>query len=144
VAGKSKYGVRRTIKVLLDLVTVMFLKRYHTKPIYVFGGLAFLMASIGSLLCAVVLWQKFGQGAWVHRNPLFIIAAICFVASIQLLVTGVVAEMLTRTYFESQKKTAYTIESLHGFASETPARATTQEGSPLPPPAASGGSPLRA
>ncbi len=131
IAGKSKYGLKRTVKVLLDLVTVMFLKRYHTKPIYIFGGLGFLMAMAGFILCAVVAWQKFALDAWVHRNPLFIIAAICFVASIQLLLTGVVAEMVTRTYFESQRKTAYSVERTIGFAPEPP---RVEHPATLPPP----------
>jgi glycosyltransferase involved in cell wall biosynthesis len=77
-AGRSKYGLGRTLRVLLDLCTVWFLRRYQTKPIYVFGGLGALMAAAGTILCGIVLVQKFELGVWVHRNPLFSIAVMCF------------------------------------------------------------------
>jgi glycosyltransferase involved in cell wall biosynthesis len=118
VAGTTKYGLARTVKVLLDLVTVMFMRRYQTKPIYVFGGLAVLMAMAGVTLSGIVLFEKFSDGSWVHRNPLFLIAITCFLMAMQSLGTGILAELLVRTYFESQDKTPYTIASRAGFESE--------------------------
>lgn len=123
-AGVSKYGLRRTFKVLLDLTTIWFMRRYQTKPIYVFGGLGMSMGGLGVLCCAVVLYEKIHEGVWVHRNPLFLIGIMCFLMGMQFLGTGVLAELIMRTYFESQNKTAYTIAERVGFPkkNEEPAR----------------------
>jgi glycosyltransferase involved in cell wall biosynthesis len=114
-AGKSKYGLRRTIKVLLDLTTVWFMRRYLTKPIYVFGTLGALMLLAGSGLSVYVLYEKFADGIWAHRNPLLLIAITCFLMGTQSIGTGILAELIVRTYYESQGKTAYTIASRVGF-----------------------------
>jgi glycosyltransferase involved in cell wall biosynthesis len=114
-AGVSKYGVRRTIKVMLDLVTVLFMRRYQTKPIYVFGGLGMMMLFVGSCSAAYVLWEKWNEGIWVHRNPLFILAVMFTLVGVQLLVTGLIAELVIRTYYESQGKRAYVVASRAGF-----------------------------
>jgi glycosyltransferase involved in cell wall biosynthesis len=118
VAGVSKYGLRRTVKVLLDLTTVWFMRRYQTKPIYVFGGIGVMMLMAGSVLSGVVLYEKFADGSWVHRNPLFMIAITCFLMGVQSIGIGILAELIVRTYFESQGKTAYTIASRAGFSRE--------------------------
>ncbi len=114
-AGVSKYGIQRTVKVLLDLMTVSFLRGYHSKPIYVFGTLGMLMFAAGVFLSGFVLWEKYDQGAWVHRNPLFMVAIMLFLMAFQFVGTGILAEVIVRTYFESQDKTAYTIASRAGF-----------------------------
>jgi glycosyltransferase involved in cell wall biosynthesis len=108
-SGRSKYGLGRTLRVLLDLCTVWFLKRYQTKPIYVFGGIGAVMAFAGVVLCAIVLVEKFQLGVWVHRNPLFSIAVMCFLMAMQFIGAGLLAEMIVRTYFESQGKPSYSI-----------------------------------
>jgi glycosyltransferase involved in cell wall biosynthesis len=118
VAGHTKYGLARTIKVLLDLTTVWFMRRYQTKPIYVFGGLGVLMVFVGMTISGVVLYEKFADGTWVHRNPLFLIAITCLLMGMQSVGTGILAELLVRTYFESQSKTPYTIASRAGFEQE--------------------------
>jgi glycosyltransferase involved in cell wall biosynthesis len=115
VAGKSKYGLKRTVKVLLDLTTIWFMRRYQTKPLYVFGGLGLLAFMLGGALSVLVLWEKYSQQAWVHRNPMFILAITCFLAGVQLVGMGLVAELLMRTYFEAQGKTAYRISARAGF-----------------------------
>jgi glycosyltransferase involved in cell wall biosynthesis len=114
-AGVSKYGIQRTVKVLLDLMTVSFLRGYHSKPIYVFGTIGMGMFGFGAFLSAVVLWEKYDQGVWVHRNPLFMVAIMLFLMAFQFVGTGILAEVIVRTYFESQDKTAYTIASRAGF-----------------------------
>lgn len=117
-AGVSKYGLRRTFKVILDLTTVLFLRRYQTKPIYVFGGLGMLMFAASAVLCALVLWEKFADGVWVHRNPLFVIAAMAALVAVQLIGTGIIAELIIRTYYESQDKRTYSIAGRAGFDRE--------------------------
>jgi glycosyltransferase involved in cell wall biosynthesis len=115
VAGQSKYGILRTIKVMLDMTTIWFMRRYQTKPIYVFGGLGVLMVLAGFALSAFVLYEKIAEGAWVHRNPLFLIAVTCFLMGVQSIGTGILAELIVRSHFESQRKTAYSIASRVGF-----------------------------
>jgi glycosyltransferase involved in cell wall biosynthesis len=114
-SGRSKYGLARTVRVLLDLCTVWFLKRYQTKPIYVFGGIGAVMALAGAVLCGVVLVEKFQLGVWVHRNPLFLIAIMCFLMAMQFIGAGLLAEMIVRTYFESQGKPSYSIAARLNF-----------------------------
>jgi glycosyltransferase involved in cell wall biosynthesis len=117
-AGTSKYGLKRTVKVVLDLMTVIFMRRYQTKPIYVFGGLGLGMGMLSAILAGVVLWEKIQEGVWVHRNPLFILAAVAALVGIQLIATGIVAELIIRTYYESQGKRAYSIRGRAGFGDE--------------------------
>jgi glycosyltransferase involved in cell wall biosynthesis len=118
-AGSSKYGLRRTVKVVLDLLTVVFLRRYQTKPIYIFGGLGFAMMALGFAVSGFVLWEKLRDGVWVHRNPLFILAVMAVLVGVQLLATGIIAELIIRTYYESQGKRAYSISASAGFDDET-------------------------
>jgi glycosyltransferase involved in cell wall biosynthesis len=118
-AGTSKYGLRRTVKVVLDLLTVVFLRRYQTKPIYMFGGLGIAMMGLGVAISGFVLWEKLRDGVWVHRNPLFILAVMAFLVGVQLLATGIIAELIIRTYYESQGKRAYSISASAGFDDES-------------------------
>lgn len=110
IHGTSKYSLTRTFKVVLDLATVWYFMNYHTKPIYVFGGLS-LASLFGSfLLSTYVLYEKYFEGIFVHRNPLFVIAIVLLVLSILFLVIGLLAEVLVRTYFESQGKRPYSFK----------------------------------
>ncbi len=126
IAGESKYGLSRAFRVLLDLCTVWFLKRYQTKPIYIFGGIGALMAFAGTVLCAIVLVEKFQMGVWVHRNPLFLIAIMCFLMAMQFIGAGLLAEMIVRTYFESQGKPQYTIAARMGWERDNERRSHSQ------------------
>jgi len=117
-AGRSKYGLQRTVKVVLDLMTVIFMRRYQTKPIYVFGGLGLGMMLLSVAMAGFVLWEKLHEGVWVHRNPLFILAVVAALIGVQLLATGIVAELIIRTYYESQDKRAYSIKGRAGFGDE--------------------------
>jgi len=117
-AGTSKYGLKRTLKVLLDLMTVVFMRRYQAKPIYVFGSLGLGMMFASAVMAGVVLWEKMKEGVWVHRNPLFILAVVAALVGVQLLATGIVAELIIRTYYESQGKRAYSIKGRAGFGDE--------------------------
>ncbi|HLY21609.1 MAG TPA: glycosyltransferase family 2 protein [bacterium] len=107
--GRSKYGMARTMKVLLDLLTTKFLSNYVTKPIYLFGGSGLGLAFIGFLLTAVVAVEKIFYGIWVHRNPLAWIAGFSFVSALQLMLMGLLAEMTVRIYHESQRKPTYLV-----------------------------------
>ena len=106
--GTSKYGIGRTLKVLLDLLTVKFLGSYATKPIYVFGGLgliSFLLAfAIGAF---VVVRRIFFEGQWI--SPMILLMAIFAIMAAQFILMGLIAELLMRTYHESQNKVPYVI-----------------------------------
>ena len=114
-AGRSKYGLTRVFKVLLDLLTVWFMQGYHTKPIYVFGGAGLGLGVASVAVSGVVLYQKLAHGVWVHRNPLFTLSMMLSVVSVQFLALGLLAEIVVRTYFESQHKAAYLIGDTIGF-----------------------------
>lgn len=107
--GRSKYGIARTLKVILDLFTTKFLSSYVTKPIYVFGGSGLALGFVGLLLTGVVASQKIFYGIWVHRNPLAWIAGFSFVSALQLMLMGLLAEMIVRIYHESQDKPTYVV-----------------------------------
>ncbi|MDX2054533.1 MAG: glycosyltransferase family 2 protein [Polyangiaceae bacterium] len=115
-AGTSKYGLGRTIKVMLDLLTVWFFRSFQTKPIYVFGGAGVGLLGGGALLAGIVLYQKFAYATWVHRNPLFMISVMCVLMASQLIGLGLLAEIMMRTYFESQAKYAYPIANTWGIS----------------------------
>src|SRR5262249_18439108 len=110
--GKSKYGIGRTFKVLLDLATLKFLSGYVTKPIYVFGGWGLALAVSGTILTAVVAVQKPGYGTFVHRIPLAWSAGLCFMPPLQFLLMGLLAELIVRPYHESQGKSIYVIRQV--------------------------------
>ncbi len=115
VSGKSKYGITRTFKVILDLITVWFMQSYRSKPIYVFGGIGLLLLNCGFFSSLWILYQKFELGIWVHKNPLFSLAVMFIVLGVQFLGMGLIAEMIIRTYFESLNKYTYSIASFVGF-----------------------------
>jgi dolichol-phosphate mannosyltransferase len=113
--GKSKYGLSRTLKVVFDLMTIKFMASYHTKPIYVFGSsgmLAFVM-SLFSGLYAVYL--KLTHQADFVQTPLPILSVVMFAVGVQFLLMGLLAEMLVRTYHESQAKAIYAVRERLGF-----------------------------
>jgi glycosyltransferase involved in cell wall biosynthesis len=114
-AGRSKYGARRVIKVMLDLSTVWFMRRYHSKPIYVFGGAGLFMLLLAAATSAYVLWEKYEEGAWVHRNPMFLIAVLFALIGVQFVGIGILAEIIVRIYFEQQGKRPYSIADRSGF-----------------------------
>jgi glycosyltransferase involved in cell wall biosynthesis len=118
VAGHSKYGLLRTVKVMLDTTTIWFMRKYQTKPIYVFGGLGALMLAAAALMSGLVLYEKIADGVWVHRNPLFLIAVTSALIGMQSVGTGILAELIVRTHVESQRKTSYAIASRVGFPPE--------------------------
>jgi glycosyltransferase involved in cell wall biosynthesis len=111
-AGVAKYGLARTWKVLLDLITVSFLGSFSTKPIYVFGGLGMASALGAVVVGAVVLYQKFAQNFPMNRNPFLILTAVLLIATIQFILMGLLAELLVRTYHESQDRPTYVIKEI--------------------------------
>lgn len=115
VSGRSKYGYSRILKLILDLITIKFLSAYGTKPAYVFGTFGILSIAVSILLMFVVLYHKFILDVFVHRNPLFIIASFLLMLGIQFLLMGLLAELIVRTYFESQKKPIYELKDVKDY-----------------------------
>ena len=113
--GQSKYGLERIFKVLLDLLVVKFLSGYLTKPIYVFGGFGFLafFLSFLSLLWALVL--KFFFATSLIQTPLPLFAGLCFLLGCMCILMGLLAEVMSRTYFESQRGRPYSIREKINF-----------------------------
>jgi glycosyltransferase involved in cell wall biosynthesis len=119
--GRSKYGLERVIKVLLDLIVVKFLTSYLTKPIYIFGGFGMLNIALATLaIAAAVVFKVVPQdnpwGPGWHKDfvetPLPVAAVGLLLLGIQMILIGLLAEMLMRTYYESQGKRAYVISSI--------------------------------
>jgi glycosyltransferase involved in cell wall biosynthesis len=120
--GKSKYGISRTVKVVFDLMTIKFMAEYHTKPIYVFGMFGMIAFLLSILSGIYALFLKFAgylgfenyQADFV-QTPLPIIAIVMLAISVQFILMGLLAEMLVRTYHESQDKTIYAVREKIGF-----------------------------
>lgn len=113
--GRSKYGLFRVFKVILDLITVKFMNHFTTKPIYLFGGLGFLSVFASFAALAALIWLKLATGVSMIQSPLLHLSALLFTLGVQLVMLGLVAEMLVRTYFESQGKSTYTVARLVNF-----------------------------
>lgn len=113
-AGQSKYGLSRTIKVVFDLVTIKFMASYMTKPIYVFGWagvLAFAISVFSAVFACLMKFASWPKHADFIQTPLPVLAMVMLVLGIQLFLMGLIAEMLVRTYHESQNKPIYTVKT---------------------------------
>lgn len=110
--GRTKYGLNRTFKVILDLITIKFLASFSTKPIYVFGGIG-VMCLIASVLSAiVVVLMKVLQDYSMNRNPLLIVSLVLIPTAVQFILMGLLAEIMVRTYHESQDRPIYVIDKI--------------------------------
>lgn len=113
--GKAKYGLERTLKVILDLFTVKFLTSYAKKPIYLFGGAGLLLGGFGALLLVYLFIRRIFFLVSVFESPLFIIAVMITIMGFQSVLMGLIAELLARTYHESQDKLTYTVRRSINF-----------------------------
>src|SRR5262249_37643960 len=100
--GTSKYGIERTLKVVLDLLTLKFLNSYSPKPSYLFGGLGFGCWALGLVALAWAVIERVVSDTRINRNPMFTIGLILGVMGLQFLLMGLLAEMMIRIYHESQ------------------------------------------
>lgn len=113
IHGSTKYGISRTLKVVLDLITVKFLGSFSTKPLHIFGGIGILSLT-ASFFCGIcVTFQKFFRDMDVSGNPLFLLTVLFMMMSVQFLLMGLLAEMMARTYHESQDKPTYILRTIH-------------------------------
>ncbi len=111
IHGVSKYGIGRTFKVISDLLLMLFFQKYGTKPMHLFGTLGFGMFSIGAIIdFYLFLLKLFGQD--IGSRPLLILGVMLTLGGIQLITTGFLAEIMMRTYYESQNKKPYVIKEI--------------------------------
>ena len=107
--GKTKYGLDRTFKVLLDLLTVKFLLSYASKPIYLFGGTGLVLILMSAATLLYLLVRRVVFSISVMASPLFQMSAMFFILGFQSILMGLIAELLVRTYYESQHKPTYVV-----------------------------------
>ncbi len=115
IHGKSKYGLKRIFKVVLDLITVKFLGSYSTKPIYVFGGLGLFMIFAGILLGITVVVMKYTSGMNMTGNPFLTLMVIMLIIGMLFIQMGVLAELLIRIYHESRHSRPYYVKETVNF-----------------------------
>ena len=107
--GKSKYGLMRTLKVILDLFTVKFLISYSNKPIYLFGGVGLGLMLISGITWLFLMIRRLWFKISVFDSPLFQVSTMLMILGVQSILMGLIAELLVRTYHESQQKPTYTV-----------------------------------
>jgi hypothetical protein len=125
VAGKTKYGLTRTVRVLLDLITVKFLHSYLTRPMHVLGtaGLVSMGLGVMSLLATIAMKHLLNPPVFMTGNPLLLLSVMLELVGVQFISMGLLGEVLTRTYFESQGKSAYTVRATLNLDGENKRRA---------------------
>lgn len=112
IHGTSKYGLSRTFKVMADLILMLFFQKYFQRPIHLFGGLGLLSFFLGAIINVYLLTLKLlGEDIW--GRPILILGFILILGGIQLITTGIIAELIVRTYFESQDKKTYRIKAIY-------------------------------
>ncbi|MGH3109597.1 MAG: glycosyltransferase family 2 protein [Gaiellaceae bacterium] len=121
VAGKSKYGLGRTFKVLLDLMTVKFLSVWSTKPSYLFGGSGAILCLLGTAFISWTAYEKLVNGVYVYRQPSLLVGVFLFTIGLNLILLGLLAELIVRTHHESQSRSVYLVRERRNFEEAPPA-----------------------
>ncbi|MBO6516208.1 MAG: glycosyltransferase family 2 protein [Bacteroidia bacterium] len=112
--GKSKYNLNRTFKVISDLILMVFFRKYLQKPMHLFGTMGTLIFGVGLLINAYFFVQKIlGQDIW--GRPMLLLGILMLLGGIQLITTGIILELVMRTYYESQGKKTYTVRNIHRY-----------------------------
>jgi glycosyltransferase involved in cell wall biosynthesis len=107
--GQSKYGLERVVKVVLDMIVVKFLDRHFVKPIYVFGGVGLASIAVAFLILSLTIWLRLARGISMILTPLPLLSALFFLIGTVSILMGLLAEMIVRTYFESQGRPVYAV-----------------------------------
>ncbi|MDF1499277.1 MAG: glycosyltransferase family 2 protein [Anaerolineales bacterium] len=111
--GQAKYGLERTGKVILDLFTVKFLISFSNKPIYLFGGTGLVLIALSIIDLLVLVMRRLTVGEHMIRSPLLLMSVMLFILGFQSILLGLIAELMVRTYYESQSKAPYSIRSVY-------------------------------
>ena len=117
-AGTTKYGLSRTIRVILDLVTVKFLLSYSTRPLQIFGLLGMVSGGLGALITAYLGWVRLVEHQSIADRPLLLLGVLLVFTGVQFLTFGLLAELMARTYYESQGKPTYVIREIRQAEAE--------------------------
>lgn len=117
--GRTKYGISRTLRVLLDLITVKFLLSFSTQPLHVFGFWGALSLLVGGAICGYLTVMRLFFGEELARRPLLLFGVLLIFTGIQFISMGLLAEMMARTYHESQDKPIYVVRETLGFGPES-------------------------
>ncbi|MBD2358268.1 glycosyltransferase family 2 protein [Tolypothrix sp. FACHB-123] len=110
--GQSKYGLSRTFRVMMDLLTISFMKKFLTKPMHVFGLLGLISMILGTIIGIYLTFLKLAWGQMIGNRPLLILAVLLLVTGVQLFCFGLLAELLMRTYHESQGRPIYRVREV--------------------------------
>src|SRR5262249_1686604 len=122
-AGESHYGLSRTLNVLLDILTIRFLTKYLTRPMHFFGRLGLLATALGGLILGCLAVSKLaGHHLMPQHGPLMVAAGLSLLTGLLLFSTGLLSEILIRTYFESQGRRIYAVRDVLSGADRAPAR----------------------
>jgi glycosyltransferase involved in cell wall biosynthesis len=113
--GKAKYGLERTLKVVLDLFTVKFLSSYANKPIYLFGGTGIVLIALSMAMLFYLFIRRMFFDIGVVSSPIFVMSTMIALMGFQSILMGLIAELLARTYHESQGKPTYTVRKVVNF-----------------------------
>jgi glycosyltransferase involved in cell wall biosynthesis len=137
-SGKSKYGLERVLKVLADLITVKFLDRFQQKPMYLFGAVGLFSLAMSIFAGGYALWRKWGEpvlhyinsGKWVEgesfiKNPLLLTCIVTAMTGVMCILMGLLAEMVMRTFYESQGKPVYLVRAVRNLRKVDPSEAVT-------------------
>lgn len=112
--GTTKYGLSRTIRVVLDLITVKFLQSFSTRPIHAFGPAGLLFGGVGFLTALYLSYEKLFGGVEIGTRPLLLLSVLLMILGVQLVVMGLLGEMLARVYHESQDKRIFVVKDVLG------------------------------
>lgn len=117
--GKSKYGMERVVKVILDLVVVKFLDQYALKPMYIFGGFGLVNLLVSASAALLAIYLKLFNAVSLVQTPLPLVSVMTLSMGIMCILMGLLAELLTRTYHESQGKPTYLVKSIVNISTES-------------------------
>ena len=111
--GQSKYGISRTIRVFIDLMSVLFFMRYKARPGHLFGTVGLSVGALGGLILTYLAFDKFILGNDIGTRPLLLMGVVFCMSSLQLITTGILAEMISRTYFQTSNNANYVVRNVH-------------------------------
>lgn len=117
--GVSKYGISRTFRVILDLLSVMFFMRFKARPGHFFGSLGLGLGALSGVILAYLFVDKFILGNDIGTRPLFMIGVMLFLSAVQLITTGILAEMIARTYYRDDSSVSYIVRDVYSGEQQT-------------------------